>query len=83
MLMNFHQEYLKYLVQDWVQCQEKKQLQETSMWVLCQRFRRDECGTTSIEYSMIAILVSVFVIGAVSQLGGNVLTLFTTVSSKL
>jgi pilus assembly protein Flp/PilA len=53
------------------------------MPMLYQRFCGDDCGATSIEYSLIALLVSVFIIGAVSQLGANVITLFGTLASKL
>jgi pilus assembly protein Flp/PilA len=35
------------------------------------RFAADEGGATSIEYAMIAVFVSVAIVGAVSSLGAN------------
>ena len=46
-------------------------------------FYRDETGATAIEYGLIAALVSVAAIGALTALGGSLNTMFTTVSSAL
>ncbi len=50
-------------------------------------FRNDEAGATSIEYALIAVLISIFIIGAVTSLGAEVHALFnkvdTTVSSAI
>ncbi len=46
-------------------------------------FARDEDGATAIEYGLIAALVSVAAIGALTSLGGSLDTMFTTVSSHL
>ncbi len=46
-------------------------------------FVRDEDGATAIEYGLIAALVSVAAIGALSALGGSLNTIFNMVSSEL
>ena len=46
-------------------------------------FVRDEDGATAIEYGLIAALVSVAAIGALTAMGDNLQTLFNTVSSAL
>jgi len=47
------------------------------------RFVRDESGATAIEYGLIAALVSVAAIGALSLMGGSLDTMFTAVSGQL
>ncbi len=47
------------------------------------RFIRDESGATAIEYGLIAALISVVIIGAVSAVGGNLQTTFTSISNAL
>lgn len=44
---------------------------------------RDEAGATAIEYGLIAALIAVAAITAMSNLGGELETTFTTVSDKL
>jgi len=46
-------------------------------------FIRDEDGATAIEYGLIAALVSVAAIGALTAMGENLNTMFETVSSAL
>lgn len=46
-------------------------------------FLQDESGATAIEYGLIAALVSVAAIGALSALGTSLTTVFTSVSSSL
>ena len=46
-------------------------------------FIRDESGATAIEYGLIAGLVSVAAIGALSLMGGSLNTMFTAVSGQL
>ncbi len=46
-------------------------------------FIRDESGATAIEYGLIAALVSVAAIGALTSMGGSLDTMFTSVSSTL
>ena len=44
---------------------------------------RDEDGATAIEYGLIAALIAVALIGALSSLGSNLSATFTSVSSSL
>jgi pilus assembly protein Flp/PilA len=46
-------------------------------------FIQNETGATAIEYGLIAALISVVIIGAVTALGTNLNTTFTTVSNAL
>jgi pilus assembly protein Flp/PilA len=47
------------------------------------RFIRDQAGVTAIEYSLIAVLIAVVIIGAVTALGTNVSATFTSVAAAL
>jgi pilus assembly protein Flp/PilA len=47
------------------------------------RFVRDESGATAIEYGLIAALIAVVVIGAVTAVGTGLSTTFTTVSGSV
>jgi len=47
------------------------------------RFAQDESGATAIEYGLIAALISVGIIVAVTALGGSLGNTFTTISGKL
>lgn len=44
--------------------------------------KRDEKGVTALEYGLIAALIAVVIIGAVTTLGSNLSNTFTTVSGK-
>jgi pilus assembly protein Flp/PilA len=46
-------------------------------------FFKDENGATAIEYGLIAALISVAAIGAMTAVGGKLNTTFTSVSSSL
>ena len=46
-------------------------------------FMRDEDGATAIEYGLIAALVSVAAIGALTAMGNSLTSMFNTVSSAL
>ncbi len=46
-------------------------------------FLQNEDGATAIEYGLIAALVSVAAIGALTAMGGSLSTMFNTVSSAL
>ena len=46
-------------------------------------FARNEEGATAIEYGLLAALVSVVIIGALTALGGSLNDTFTSVSDKL
>jgi pilus assembly protein Flp/PilA len=53
------------------------------MTKLIQTFLRDERGATAIEYGLIAALIAVVIIGAVSIVGTSLSTTFTTVSGSI
>jgi len=46
-------------------------------------FLTDENGATAIEYGLIAALVSVFIIGALTALGGALSTTFSSVAQEM
>ncbi len=46
-------------------------------------FLKDDSGATAIEYGLIAALVSVAAIGALSAMGDSLVTIFEEVSSEL
>jgi pilus assembly protein Flp/PilA len=48
-----------------------------------QRLARDESGATAIEYGLIAALIAVVIIGAVTAVGTSLSTTFTSVSTGL
>ena len=47
------------------------------------RFAQDESGATAIEYGLIAALISVGIIVAVTTLGTNLGNTFTTINNRL
>lgn len=47
------------------------------------RFLRDERGTTAIEYGLIAVLISVAIIGAVGLVGTSIQNTFTNTATKV
>ena len=47
------------------------------------KFFSDESGATAIEYGLIAALVSVAIIVALTALGGSLNTLFTNISDTV
>lgn len=47
------------------------------------KFIRDESGATAIEYGLIAGLIAVVIIGAVTLVGGNLTTKFGEMSTAL
>ncbi|HEX4294504.1 MAG TPA: Flp family type IVb pilin [Rhizomicrobium sp.] len=50
---------------------------------LFSRFVRDESGATAIEYGLIAALIAVVVIGAVTAVGTQLSATFTKVSTSV
>ncbi|GAA0550122.1 pilus assembly protein Flp/PilA [Rhizomicrobium palustre] len=46
-------------------------------------FLTDESGATAIEYGLIAALIAVVIIGAVTTIGTNLTTVFDKVSAQL
>lgn len=53
------------------------------MKAILSRFTKDRSGATAIEYGLIAGLISVVIIGAVTTVGSNLNTVFTTIATKL
>ncbi|MHC5654789.1 Flp family type IVb pilin [Stappia sp.] len=47
------------------------------------RFAKDESGATAIEYGLIAGLISIGIVTAVTTAGTQISAIFTTVSTKL
>ncbi len=47
------------------------------------RFRREQSGATAIEYGLIAGLISVVIIGAISLVGTNLSAKFTAIANAL
>ncbi len=50
---------------------------------LIKRFAKDESGATAIEYGLIAALIAVAIIAAVTTTGGNLAALFGRISARL
>ena len=55
----------------------------TNMYQTISKFWRDETGATAIEYGLIAGLVSVAAIAALSAMGGSLQTIFGVVKTQL
>ena len=47
------------------------------------RFAKDQSGATAIEYGLMASLISVAIIGAITTVGSKLTTTFGNVSSNL
>ena len=50
---------------------------------LISRFVRDESGATAIEYGLIAALIAVVIITALTTIGTNLSTTFANISGKI
>ncbi len=50
---------------------------------ILKKIRKDESGATAIEYGLIAALVSVAAIGALTAMGGSLNAMFQAVSNSL
>ncbi len=50
---------------------------------LISRFVRDESGATAIEYGLIAALIAVVIITALTTVGQNLSTKFTAIAGNL
>ena len=50
---------------------------------LTKQFLRDESGATAIEYGLIAALIAVVIITAVTSVGTNLSGTFNTISGKV
>jgi pilus assembly protein Flp/PilA len=53
------------------------------MLKITQKFLKDESGATAIEYGLIAALVAVAIVGALTALGTSLTGLFTKVNTDL
>ena len=53
------------------------------MTKLIKRFAQDESGATAIEYGLIAALIAVVIITAVTTLGTNLSSKFNTIATKV
>jgi pilus assembly protein Flp/PilA len=53
------------------------------MYNIFSRFVRDESGATAIEYGLIAALIAVVIIGALSAIGTNLNATFTSIAAKV
>ena len=53
------------------------------MVLVVKNLLQDESGATAIEYGLIAALVSVAAVGALSAMGGSLTSMFTKVSTTL
>ena len=47
------------------------------------RIERDDKGATAVEYGLMVSLIAVVIIVAVTALGGNLKSMFTTVGGKI
>lgn len=53
------------------------------MFKLLRKMRKDEKGATAIEYGLIAALISVAAIAAMTALGGSLQNMFNKVSGEM
>ena len=56
---------------------------DMSMSKFVARFIKDESGATAIEYGLIAALIAVVIIGAVTTLGTNLQAKFNTIATTI
>ncbi|MBN9061040.1 MAG: pilus assembly protein [Rhizobiales bacterium 65-9] len=47
------------------------------------RFANDESGATAVEYGLLAGLIALVIIGAVTTLGTRLSTIFTTITAGI
>jgi pilus assembly protein Flp/PilA len=53
------------------------------MFILVRKLLKDESGATAIEYGLIAALIAVAAVGAMTTLGTNLGKLFNNVAGNL
>jgi pilus assembly protein Flp/PilA len=53
------------------------------MYALLSRFTHDESGATAIEYGLIAGLIAVVIIAAITTVGGNLTNTFNKIGNSL
>lgn len=54
-----------------------------AIWKNIQQFLREEEGVTAIEYALIAALIAVVIIAAVTLVGNEVQNTFSTIATAL
>jgi pilus assembly protein Flp/PilA len=54
-----------------------------SMLIRLKQFVADQSGATAIEYALIAVLVGIAIIGAVTALGDSLQAIFSSVATQL
>lgn len=54
-----------------------------SMLIQLKHFVADQSGATAIEYALIAVLVGIAIIGAVTALGDSLQAIFSSVATTL
>lgn len=55
----------------------------TSLFIQLHRLRTDRRGVTALEYGLIASLIAVAIVGALTTLGGNLSAEFTYIATKI
>jgi pilus assembly protein Flp/PilA len=58
-------------------------VEEKDMYKLFRRFFLDDSGATAIEYGLIAALIAVVIIGAVTAVGTNLSNTFNNISNNV
>jgi pilus assembly protein Flp/PilA len=53
------------------------------MMIIAKKFMKDESGATAIEYGLIAALVAVAIVGALTTLGTGLSGMFSRVNTDL
>lgn len=56
---------------------------KTQFFASVKRFIRDEEGATAVEYGLLAALIAVVIVVAVTAVGKGVCTTFKTIATKL
>ncbi len=51
------------------------------MWVFSRKFCKDDSGATAIEYAIIALMISLAIISAVTGIGSNLSSIFVAVNA--
>lgn len=62
---------------------DQNSIEEVNKMERLKRFLKDEDGVTAIEYGLIAALIAVAIIFAITAVGGNLSTIFNHIAGKL
>jgi pilus assembly protein Flp/PilA len=63
--------------------ENRKEKKMKNLLTKVKNFVREEEGASAVEYGLLVALIAVAIIGALTALGGQLGTLFTTVTSTL